>query len=707
MLDAENRFEKVNTATACGVWDWDIASGRSEWSPELFVLFDRDPETFLPGMESWLSTIYPDDLASVRGMTEMAVRDNKILNVEYRIVLRDGEIRWINTVGRVSCNESMQPVHMMGVCTDISNRKRSDGLKNIYNRIVNTTHDGFWMTDMLGNVLEVNQAYADMTGYSIDELVNMHVSQLDVLDDTQKVKSRIDTMVAEGQVLFETKHRHKDGQILDLEVSAHYMADQKLCFGFFRDITVRKKSEGLLQFHSNILSTMATGIFLIRTGDGNIVYTNPKFERMFGYTAGELLGKHVSIVNAATEISPQMTAIKINRELERVGLWKGEVLNVKKNGTPFWCQVSIVTMEHPEFGNVWVSSHTDITERKNVQSELESMLEFSNKLISSMNDGVVILDKHGRIQDVNAALCLMTGFVSEALIGTVAPFPYWPPEDSENILVHLRRTLSGVEGQFELLLMRQSGERFPVIISPAAVRNSNGDIASYIVTIKDVSRIKAAEEAILNVRKAVHRDLLVREVHHRIKNNLQGITGILRAKANTSPELSASIQEVIGQINSVAVIHGLQGRTGMSQVRLCELTSVISAEIEKLWHAKIAVGIPLNWVPYSVQESEAVPIALILNELISNATKHSHDRSVSIDLRTEANLDCVVLSIRNAGHLPAVFGLGNPGQFGTGLQLVASLMPFEGVSLFWEQHNNEVTTTLKIYTPIVQLENEG
>lgn len=143
-----------------------------------------------------------------------------------------------------------------------------------------------------------------------------------------------------------------------------------LWHGFITDITERKAAEEMLRFHSEILLNLSEGIFLIRASDGVIVFTNPQFERMFGYGLGELLGKHMSIVNAPGENSPEAVATAIMSELARTGVWSGEVRNIRKDGTTFWCHVNVLAFVHPKFGKVWVSVHEDVTERKNVEDKL-------------------------------------------------------------------------------------------------------------------------------------------------------------------------------------------------------------------------------------------------------------------------------------------------------------------------------------------------
>ncbi|HEU5039585.1 MAG TPA: PAS domain-containing protein [Gemmatimonadales bacterium] len=119
-----------------------------------------------------------------------------------------------------------------------------------------------------------------------------------------------------------------------------------------------------------ILTNMFAGVQLVRASDATILYANPRFAEMFGYAPQELEGMPVAILNAPGEQSPGEVAREIIASLESQGFWKGEVENIRKDGTRFWCEANVTAFDHPQYGTVWVTVQLDITDRKRAEVEL-------------------------------------------------------------------------------------------------------------------------------------------------------------------------------------------------------------------------------------------------------------------------------------------------------------------------------------------------
>ena len=139
------------------------------------------------------------------------------------------------------------------------------------------------------------------------------------------------------------------------------------------DITECKQAEEALRLHVVMMDNVAEGIYLVGLDDLLIKWTNEKFASMFGYDPGELVGKQVDIVNAFTEKTPTKTRIDIVDVLKKTGKWQGEVRNIKRDGTHFWCHANVSLFDHPEYGKVIVSVHTDITKRKQAEERIKHL----------------------------------------------------------------------------------------------------------------------------------------------------------------------------------------------------------------------------------------------------------------------------------------------------------------------------------------------
>ena len=159
-------------------------------------------------------------------------------------------------------------------------------MPNLLKAMFDISMDGFWEFDMRGNLISANEAYAKMSGYSIDELSHMHISQLEIIEDAEQIKAHLGKLITHGYDQFETSHRHKDGHIIDVEIAAAYLPEFGQYCAFCRDISQRKQTEGILNAVFNASSEGIISFNLYNT----IVSTNPAIETIFGYQQKELIG---------------------------------------------------------------------------------------------------------------------------------------------------------------------------------------------------------------------------------------------------------------------------------------------------------------------------------------------------------------------------------------------------------------------------------
>lgn len=124
LRESEERLALAQRSSGAGVWDWDLVNDHADWSQELFALFGIDPEQTPSSVAAWRQIIHPEDREAATSRIEQAIAAGNTLVNEYRIILPNGQIRWINALGNTSYDESGRPLRMAGICIDITERKR-------------------------------------------------------------------------------------------------------------------------------------------------------------------------------------------------------------------------------------------------------------------------------------------------------------------------------------------------------------------------------------------------------------------------------------------------------------------------------------------------------------------------------------------------------------------------------------------------------
>jgi diguanylate cyclase (GGDEF)-like protein/PAS domain S-box-containing protein len=253
---------------------------------------------------------------------------------------------------------------------DITERKKIQAVMRRHEQVLETAMDGFWMADAQGFLEEVNESYSRMSGYTMQELVGMHISQLEASERSEDVKAHIDKIMAQGYDRFETQHRRKDSRVIDIEASVTFMPESQKFFVFCHNITRRKHDEQDLRVAAAAFETHDA--IVITDAQSNILRVNRAFTEITGFTAEEVLGKNPRIMGSGKQ--DRAFYIKMWQQLLHTGSWAGEIWDRRKNGEiyPKWLSISAVKNERQETTQ-YVAIFSDITERKRAEEEIRSM----------------------------------------------------------------------------------------------------------------------------------------------------------------------------------------------------------------------------------------------------------------------------------------------------------------------------------------------
>jgi len=263
------------------------------------------------------------------------------------------------------------------------------------------------------------------------------------------------------------------------------------------EITERKLAKEDLRLHAAMMDNVSEGVYLIGLDDLLIKWTNEIFTRMFGYDPGEMIGKHVDIVNAPTERTPAETRISIMDVLKETREWQGEVRNIKRDGTHLWCYANVSLFDHPEYGKVIMSVNTDITKRKEAEETLRESEEKFRLLSENSIDCIWIVNTKLRFTYLSSSVERMMGFKPEQWVGTKLSSHFKKKEFLKAGLLAVKaiknyKTFTHVT--FETKMLNSKNDEVDVEISSKVLLNSQGKLIGLQGITRDITERKKAEK---------------------------------------------------------------------------------------------------------------------------------------------------------------------------------------------------------------------
>ncbi|MBF0506500.1 MAG: PAS domain S-box protein [Nitrospirae bacterium] len=333
---------------------------------------------------------------------------------------------------------------------------------------------------------------------------------------------------------------------LELRVQKRTAALNAANKALIAEIAERRQAEAELQLHSEILENMSEGVFMIHAGNGKIVYSNPIFESMFGYDSGELIGKHVSIVNALSGKSPEETAEEITQALNAHGTWQGQVKSIRKDGTTFWCNKNITTYNHSQYGKVWISINQDITDRKQLEDSLLKSEKNLKDITSSLAEGIYVEDENRHVTFMNKTVTNILGWTFEELadkdIHEVIHFQCndgTPLQVEDCCMQNIFKT--GVQYYSDNeFFTRKDGTVLPVSVLSSPILE-DGKIVGIVTAFRDISERKRLEQEAIKAQKLESIGILAGGIAHDFNNLMQAIImGIGVAKIYASQDDKAN-----------------------------------------------------------------------------------------------------------------------------------------------------------------------
>ncbi|MGD8501208.1 MAG: PAS domain S-box protein, partial [Phycisphaerales bacterium] len=377
------------------------------------------------------------------------------------------------------------------ITTDVTEHKKTLARDEM---ILKTCIDGFWLLDTGGRILEVNDAYCRMSGYSRDDLLTMSLQDVEASETPQEVAEHIQQVTDGGAHRFESRHRRKDGTIMDLDISAHHLGiDGGRIFTFLRDITEHRQVEDALRRASIAVETSLNAVFSADL-EGRVIYANPVAASMWGFDdPAEMVGTDVLDYWAEEHRPEAMRAVEtLMKEGSYLNL---EGLVAKRNdGTVFFTEVKSSIVKD-ESGNPvgMVGSFVDITHRRKAEEAVRESEEKYRTLVESAGDSIATVDDNGVFLFVNNWAAQDLGGRPEDFVGKTM-WDLFPKEIADRQAANVRKVIDTKQGMSLILSTEVQGQSrwYSTTIEP--LRDSSGRAAAAMIIARDVTGFKTAEE---------------------------------------------------------------------------------------------------------------------------------------------------------------------------------------------------------------------
>ena len=461
------------------------------------------------------------------------------------------------------------------------------------------------------------------------------------------------------------------------------------------EVSEHKRTYLSLQRFRSALDASLDAIYLIDPGKHRFIDSNKAGWELLGYTRNELF------CFGPSDIKPLVSRQKLDQYFSEASDEGKEIvistLHQRKDGSTFPVEVKIHSLSIE--GDIFiVAIARDITDKQ----KAELMINDSRATIRTLIDSPT--DEYFMLFDLNNNLLELNEAAAKQLKGSVDNLRGKNLADLFDKEVVERRSQWGelVKVNKEPMSFQdeRNGRIFDIRVYP--VIDQNGAVIRFTVFGRDITELTNEADERLS-REIAHRDTLVREVHHRIKNNLQSVTGLLRRQARKYPENKPSINDAISQVEAIASVFGLQGiGDNKDRIDLTEMIeSIIQANIHFVPENRSIKFNNKTKSNYMVQTEFSVPLALVFNELVTNAVKHSsadyndHD-ILNIEITLEQVEEEICITITNPGKLREDIDFDKYYGIGTGLNLVKSLLPLEFSQFSLISTDKEVVAQLKL-----------
>ncbi len=540
---------------------------------------------------------------------------------------------------------------------DLTDENVSDHLKEKEERfrgLTETSMVGIYLLQEM-QLKYVNSKLCQLLGYREEELLNeidpldlVHPDDMELLIDLRE--RWLDTTIESFDLDFRVITKNKKVVNIQMFGSRIVLNNKPAVIGVILDSLNQKTALDnfriSLESYKTLFDSIGDAIY-IQDKNGTFLEVNDGAVELYGYDKAYFIGKHPEVLGAPGKVNHEEMDEFFNRALngepQRFKWW-----GRRRNGEIFPKEVEL----NPGFyfgEQVVIGIVRDVTDQFYRQERIKESEEMFRQLFKNAPIGIAMVDEHQEVKMINRGFEEIFGFTEKEIIGLNLDKLIVPPgkEEEAQTLTKSNKTF-----EFSTRRVRKDGSPVDVLIYGVPVSVDDRTIAVYGIYV-DITDQKKAEEEVN--RSLKEKEVLLAEIHHRVKNNLAVITGLLELQGyNTENEEAKKVlKDSQLRINSMALIHEkLYQSERLSEIQFDVYINELLDVIKKShFSTQKPVHINIDAEPVPLTITQAIPCGLLLNEIITNSLKHAFpdDRQGVITISFKKTDSQLKLSIGDNG----------------------------------------------------------
>lgn len=509
-----------------------------------------------------------------------------------------------------------------------------------------------------GEILRWSDKATEMFGWSEEEVLQDHtvLSEFVYHEDFDLVFGNLEQIYRQKEETISIINRNvtKKGNVVYSEWYNSILYDAQgevlSIYSLVANVTDRviafKDSEKSMQSYRDLFDSMTDAIYLLDENN-KILIANKGLKTTYGYRLRDVVNQDQNILRAPGKFDSEMMAeVRANAEHQKAQEF--EVWSKKANGEVFLTEMLVNKGSY--FGkDVLIIIERDISDRKFAETELLRREKFFSELFNTSPLAITFLNAHNEVELVNKGFENLFGYKLEEVKGLEIDKIIVPEDGTDEAI---RLTNSPIAEKKQLVRKAKDGKLLEVIVYSVPVI-IDGKLEAKFGLYVDVTERQRAEETVLQSLK--EKELLLAEVHHRVKNNLAVITGLLELQSYSTENANAQrvLKDSQLRVHSIALVHEkLYKNENLSDIDVQPYVKELIQGLQKSFKTiDVRVTFEYEIDPIKLIITQAIPCGLLINEIVTNAYKHAFEGrdSGTIKIGFTKEKEVLTLSLKDNG----------------------------------------------------------